>query len=73
MVELITGITEPKVISVHIDQPMPYQRASFAARRKAKYIQKREHCPVMWNDRAASMQESVRNSTIAFSRVERWM
>jgi len=73
MVELITGITEPKVTSVHIDQPMPYQRASFAARRKAKYIQKREHCPVVWNDRAASMQESVRNSTIAFSRVERWI
>ena len=39
MVVLITDITQAEaVIPVHIDQPMPYQQASFAARRKAKYI-----------------------------------
>jgi hypothetical protein len=42
IVELITDITDitkaKAVVSVHIDQPMPYQQKWFAARQKAKYI-----------------------------------
>jgi hypothetical protein len=74
MGELITGIAKVKaVISVHIDQPMPYQQESFAARRKAKYTRWKEHCPDCTGFRAASVQESVKHITIAFSEVERWM